>query len=455
VKHFGGKVSTVAVIIVLLVVGVGALKAVPKATANSTTTIGPRPNSAFVEPNGTTTVYISVTDVVALYGADCRLAFDPDVVTVVDADTGHSGIQIEPLSDLMEPDWVLSNTADNENGTIWYAATQVTPTMPVSGSGALAAIEFRAGSATGSSPITVTYQKLVHEDGTQVTATSESGVIWVGPSVPTLRIEKAGTETARLSWTEAVGATSYNVYRGTTPYFTPNEPPHATTQALTYDDVGALGDSSANYFYVVKAVSSAGTKSAASNRVGEFDYDMTPGTSLERKYNFIGVPLATVGVTNAKSLAAYIGDGVYMTIQHEATTQSMLWWLAELGLGTNFAVETGHPYFLHLTDEAATVLTFTGDVPAVGSTRFNLSRPSSGESCKYNFITLPFDKTAVTTANQLGADIGGVYMVLKYHAPTQSIVWWLPDISGGTNFTVRTGYPYIVCLKETAPSRWP
>ena len=44
--------------------------------------------------------------------------------------------------------------------------------------------------------------------------------------------------------------------------------------------------------------------------------------------------------------------------------------------------------------------------------------------------------------------------VSRYNASSQDLTWRVPGVSGD-NFLVRTGYPYIVCLDETAPSSWP
>ena len=57
-------------------------------------------------------------------------------------------------------------------------------------------------------------------------------------------------------------------------------------------------------------------------------------------------------------------------------------------------------------------------------------------------------------ADALAADIGGVYSVSRYNAATQDLTWRLPGVSGD-NFAVRPGYPYVVCLDETAPPVWP
>jgi len=94
---------------------------------------------------------------------------------------------------------------------------------------------------------------------------------------PVLRISKLNSTTARLSWDAVTGAVSYALYRSTTPYLTPADPPYQTVAGLSYDDVGALGNPSVNYFYLLKVVYDDG-KGMASHRVGEFDFSLTPGS---------------------------------------------------------------------------------------------------------------------------------------------------------------------------------
>jgi len=113
-----------------------------------------------------------VQDVGDLYGADLQLSFDPAVVRVVDADQNAAGVQIQLLSGFLKPDFVVRKVADNISGTIWYAATQVNPTLPVTGSGSLARVTLLP-QATGTYSMPFTYQKLLRRTGVQVPATSQ------------------------------------------------------------------------------------------------------------------------------------------------------------------------------------------------------------------------------------------------------------------------------------------
>jgi hypothetical protein len=119
---------------------------------------------------------IYVENVVDLYGADVRLSFDPAFAQVADADPVASGVQIEILRDFLKPDFVVRKSADNISGAIWYAATQVSPTLPVSGSGAVARVTFLP-QTTGTFTMSFTYQELARRTGAQIPATAQDCVI--------------------------------------------------------------------------------------------------------------------------------------------------------------------------------------------------------------------------------------------------------------------------------------
>ena len=95
-----------------------------------------------------------------------------------------------------------------------------------------------------------------------------------------------------------------------------------------------------------------------------------------------------------------------------------------------------------------------GRVPSRGAVQFPLTRPDPGGSCTYNFVTLPLDRDDLVNADGLAADVGGVYVVARYNAVTQDLTWRMPGVAG-ENFAVRAGYPYIICVDETAPAVWP
>jgi hypothetical protein len=147
------------------------------------------PASATVGEGMTAAVEVRVENVQNLYGLDIRIAFDPAVVEVVDADPGRAGIQVRP-GDLLSVDFLLRDTADNAAGTVWYALAQLNPSQPVTGSGTAFIIVFKGKQRGATSPLTITYQQLADQTGTAITATAISGEIRVvepaqAPPTPT------------------------------------------------------------------------------------------------------------------------------------------------------------------------------------------------------------------------------------------------------------------------------
>ena len=81
--------------------------------AGQSTVVRPNPllSSAAVGESVVVTLYVQ--DVQNLYGADIRLSFDPTVLEVQDANPKVSGVQIQPLSTFLTPDFVVRNQACN------------------------------------------------------------------------------------------------------------------------------------------------------------------------------------------------------------------------------------------------------------------------------------------------------------------------------------------------------
>lgn len=116
------------------------------------------------------------------------------------------------------------------------------------------------------------------------------------PTSPVVDIA-AKDAAAILSWPHALDSSQYEVWRGTAPYFDPAEEAGTgvlvTTQdagfvgagaSFEFTDDGAnppppvqvIGDPATNYFWVLRARNGDGP-SELSNRVGAFDFSLTPG----------------------------------------------------------------------------------------------------------------------------------------------------------------------------------
>jgi hypothetical protein len=147
------------------------------------------PAEAKVGEEQTTAVEVRVENVEDLYGLDIRLSFDPSVVQVVDADPAADGVQVR-AGDLLNVDFVIRNTVDNEEGTIWFALTQVNPSPEVSGSGVAFIVTFAGKSEDSSTSLSITYAKLAARTGEEIPASTEDGEISVvapqqAPATPT------------------------------------------------------------------------------------------------------------------------------------------------------------------------------------------------------------------------------------------------------------------------------
>lgn len=128
-----------------------------------------KPSAGSYEVGETIAVEVWVEDVVDLYGADLYLTFDAGRLQALDADPGLPGVQVQPRADLLAPDFVLKREADNEAGAIWYVVTQVNPTPPASGSGALFSFTFET-LAPGEAAVAVAAYQLADVNGMTIPA---------------------------------------------------------------------------------------------------------------------------------------------------------------------------------------------------------------------------------------------------------------------------------------------
>lgn len=118
------------------------------------------------------TVDIYVENVAELYGADVQMSFNTRHTQVVDAVPDSPSVDIELLDTFLSPDFVVRRTANNSQGTVWYAATQVNPSVPVTGSGSLARVTF-VGLSVGDVSIPISSHELVRRNGTTIPSTPQ------------------------------------------------------------------------------------------------------------------------------------------------------------------------------------------------------------------------------------------------------------------------------------------
>ena len=94
---------------------------------------------------------------------------------------------------------------------------------------------------------------------------------------PIIFIATRGSSDLTLSWRIDQPWQAFRVYRDVAPYFEPEGAPVATLTALPWRwiDPDALGDAAVNHFYLVQGDDNDAV--VTSQRVGEFDFALTPG----------------------------------------------------------------------------------------------------------------------------------------------------------------------------------
>ena len=181
---------------VALLVCLSGLGQATTTRAQEGVTVRPGPLALEIEAGSTGAMDILVEDVTDLYAFEFEITFDPTLVEVVDADPDKAGVQIE-TGDFLSPDWLLSNTVDNDKGTITYALCQINPSPPQSGDGVLAIITWRSKGA-GTSPLHFAHLLLAAPGGVEIPANAEDGQIAIAAAgaPPAATPAPAATRTA-------------------------------------------------------------------------------------------------------------------------------------------------------------------------------------------------------------------------------------------------------------------
>jgi len=140
------------------------------------------PESLSLTAGQTQTVAIVIEDAAEVYGIDVRAGFDPALVEIVDADPARDGVQMT-AGVFPQPDFVALNAADNSAGALRYAVTQVNPTPPASGGGAVVTFQV-LGRANGVSPLRLTLVEMANRSGELLPVTTRDGAITVTGGQP-------------------------------------------------------------------------------------------------------------------------------------------------------------------------------------------------------------------------------------------------------------------------------
>ena len=146
----------------------------PLQTASAGAVLAVSASAQQVRPGDIVTLTASVSDIVSLYGFEIHLRFDPALLQVSAVEEGKAATP----GSLLEHDFVAQNVFDNGGGTVDYAATQINPHEPVSGSGALLQVQFRAVAA-GTARVDIGSFILSDIDGMALAATAAGAEVTV------------------------------------------------------------------------------------------------------------------------------------------------------------------------------------------------------------------------------------------------------------------------------------
>jgi len=171
------KASTRVGLALALLLSALALTGFTWSAAQSQAMLRVNPRTLEIRPGRQASFDLEVLQVSGLYGAEIHIAFDPQLLEVVDAEPSEEGVQIEPGT-FPSPDFLVRNAADNEAGTIDYAVTQLPPSQPGDGEGTVARVTFRA-KATGTSRIQIDQFLLADYEGGGISAIAQHGQVTV------------------------------------------------------------------------------------------------------------------------------------------------------------------------------------------------------------------------------------------------------------------------------------
>ena len=269
-----------------------------------------------------------------------------------------------------------------------------------------------------------------------------------------LAISIVNENQARLDWTASTTPdTMYNVYRDTTPFFTPapeNRIAVSVSEPTYIDTASGIGNISANYFYLVTATYGA-NESEPSNRVGEFDFQLVhndPGSNTS--YNWLPIPFENVAgpngpITTASALWDNIGVADNID-NYDPVSQGYDQSYFGVSDVSNFAISAGKCYRVSATGNR--ILTLIGGIPDTQT--FTLVFNNT-DNTSYNWVYLPFHRPEGNAAS-LYTDVGISDNIDHFDPAGQNYdqsYFGIPDVS---NFSVKFGECYRVSV--TSSGNW-
>ena len=210
----------------------------------------------------------------------------------------------------------------------------------------------------------------------------------------------------------------------------------ATFPGFASDDIAAVD----NGVDVVAGAAPAAAPSAAIN------------------YTNISIPLVVTDTyPTADDVAGYINstnpptttNSIQRVARWDTGSQTFVIRTVGAVFGTaNFNVAVGDWLLVGADSTAPAVFTWVGDVPEIGFRSYSLV--ANG----YTGLMLPLDRSDLTTADDLGNDIGDITRVARWDAASQTfVVRTVGAVFGTANFDIEIGYPYLVF--STVSQSWP
>jgi fibronectin type 3 domain-containing protein len=271
----------------------------------------------------------------------------------------------------------------------------------------------------------ITYYYVVQGcvDGTICSASSAQASAALAPSPPTSLAATAGTDQVGLTWTGSTGATSYEVFRGTSAG-AESGTALATTTAATYIDTSAVAGTP--YYYKVEACDAGGC-SAGGNEATATPTSPTPavptGLSVTPEPGRDAlVWTASSGATSYKVFRGTSSGGEGVTPLTTVTTASF----------TDSTATVGHEYFY--TVEACN------------------SSACSAASNEVSATVVPADVTAVSAAP--GGSAGSGWITVSWAASTGATLYNLYVANAYGDFTTAAagGSGTTLTIHETSGS---
>jgi hypothetical protein len=416
-------------------------------------------------------VTIQLSNMHDLYAVDLELAFDKNVLEVVDRDDQAVGVNLELVGNWFEAGYVAVNLADNAAGTIQFAATLTRPAEPIEGAGAVAVIRFRAKALAEDSAVTLTRAEFSDRDGFLVgrpvifdDPAAEITTTFSAEAGLDLDIIRLDASTVQLQWPvpdAEAGIAGFVLYRSPLPYFEVGDAGVVAmddnafvedTNKIKFDDE-VLGNVAVNYFYALQAVCESGLESPASQQVGKFEFELFETATTD--FTWIGLVLEIPGINNSKDLAENIqgnlangSAGVLNISRWNPQAQSITTYTPGNELSI-FPVSVKQPYRISVNIEGTTfgsvIWSQVGRVPEITQGTYVLYETQTTD---FNWILQPLDLVNITNTNDLAVAIEegasgsvNVLSISRWNGIGQTIT---SDSLGP--FITRFGYPYRIAI---------